>query len=322
MHRRIANYRWAVLAFCALASAGAPGARAALLATESLYLNVSPNNASADAPYEDEVFNTSPNLSTWSAKGAIGLEGGSSIYPSGSTYVNNPASTLALKFPVGSIADSLNQTYGAGNWTISDPTITFQYTYYANNAVFGAGAGSFETYWMANNNWSFSNGGSAGTSIGSYTYTAGTDPIYTTDPNTLATWAGGVNSIADLGSTYFDWLSPTANPLLAGATAANPNYTSWTTDKTGANQGLLNDNLATSPNFVNALTSASATGGNPDVSFYFIPNSSTLGICIFTGGGAVTPELSFNVVSVPEPTLTALAGLFGASAILRRRRLS
>jgi len=322
MYRRVVNYRSAVLAFCALALAGAPGARAAVLTTESLYLNVAPNNSTLDAPYEDEVFNTSPSLSTWSAKGAIGLEGSSSIYPSGNTYVNNPASTLALKFPVGSIVDSLNETYGAGNWTISDPTIAFQYTYYANNAVFGAGAGSFETYWIANNNWSFSNGGSAGTSIGSFTYSAGTDPIYTTDPNALATWAGGANSIADLGSTYFDWLSPTANPLLAGATAANPNYTSWTTAKTGPNQGFLNDDLAASPNFVTDLTSASAIGGNPNVSFYFIPTSSTLGICIFTGGGTVTPQLSFNVVSVPEPTLTALAGLCYVPALLRRRRPS
>ena len=137
MHRRIVDYVWAVLAFFAFALARRAGARASLLATKSLYLNVTPNNT-ADDPYEDEVFNTSPNLSTWSAKGDIGLEGSSSIYPSGGTYVDNPASTLSLKFPIGSIVDSLNQTYGAGNWTISDPTIAFQYTYYANNAVFGA----------------------------------------------------------------------------------------------------------------------------------------------------------------------------------------
>ncbi len=140
MLRSLEKLRWVLVGFCGLGLAGARVARAGLLTTESLYLNVSPGSTS-DNPYEDEVFNTSPNLSTWGEKGAIGLEGSSSIYPSGATYVNNPASILALKFPVGSIIDSLNSTYGAGNWTISNPAITFQYTYYANNAVFGAARG-------------------------------------------------------------------------------------------------------------------------------------------------------------------------------------
>jgi uncharacterized protein (TIGR03382 family) len=68
---------------------------------------------------------------------------------------------------------------------------------------------------------------------------------------------------------------------------------------------------------VNDITSASASA-NPNVSFYLIPTSSTLGLTIFTGGGNVTPELTFNVVTVPEPALAALGGL--VFLLMGRRR--
>ena len=137
--------------------------------------------------------------------------------------MNEPASTVAFKFNIGAIVDTLNSTYGAGNWTASSPALTMQYTYYANNSIFGGGAGSFETYYVANNNWAFGNGAAAGNSYGSFTYVAGTDAVYATSPATLLTWSG---SQADLGSTTYNWLSP----------SNNPNYAGWSTAKTGPNQ--------------------------------------------------------------------------------------
>lgn len=286
-----------------LISATALYAGAGVLTTESIALPYGPGNSLA-APAYDEVINTSP-LSTWGEKGAEGVEGSQSIYPNGSGgYVNNPASILALKFNVGSLTDSLNSTYGAGNWTISSPTLTFQYTYYANNPVFGAGAGTFETYWVANDSWQFSNAGSAGNSLGASKYVAGTDAAFAANATDLATWAG---SDADLGSTTYNWLSP----------ANNPNYSSWSTDKSLANQGMLTDNLSTASAFVTDILSASATS-NPNVSLYLMPTSNTLGLCIFTGGGNVTPTLSFNVISVPEPA--ALATLLAALPVMAYRR--
>jgi hypothetical protein len=287
-------------------------AQGAVLTTESFFLPSGPGNA-ASAPYQDMVVNApavpanNPPLTTWGEKGAVGLQGSQSVFsPSTGVYVNTPASTVQFKFNVGSVVNSLNATYGAGNWTIAAPTLTMQYTYYANNPIFGGGAGSFETYWVANDSWAFGDGAASGNAYSDNDYVPGTDPAYATTAASLLSWAG---SEADLGSTTYNWLSP----------ANNPNFTSWSTDKTGPNEGMLTDNLIADPLLVNDITSATAAS-NPNVSFYLIPNSSTLGLAIFTGGGNVTPELSFQVVSVPEPASALTLALGGACALLRRRR--
>lgn len=277
-------------------------ARADVLTTEGFFLPSGPGNP-ASAPYQDMVVDTSP-LTTWGEKGAVGLQGAQAIFPKGSGYVNTPASAVAFKFNVGSTVDSLNATYGAGNWTIANPKLTFQYTYYANNPIFGGGAGAFESYWIANDNWAFGNGGPSGNAYSDYTYVPGVDPPYATDAASLSTWAGNE---ADLGSTTYNWLSP----------SSNPNYTSWSTAKSGPNQGLLTANLLADPLFVRDITSASA-GSDPNISLYLIPTSDSLGLTIFTGGGNVTPELSFEVVNVPEPS--AWLVLIAMFPVPRRRR--
>lgn len=279
-------------------------ANATVLTTETFFLPSGPGNP-ASAPYMDMIVNTSP-ITTWAEKGAVGLQGSQAQFPSGNTFVNTPASTVAIKFNIGSTIDSLNATYGAGKWSIASPKLTLQYTYYSNNNIFGGGAGSFETYWVANDTWAFGNGGASGNAYGDSNYVNGTDPAYATSAAALSTWS---ISQADLGLTTYNWLSP----------ASNPNYSSWSTAKTGPNQGLLTDTLSTDPLLVNDVTSATS-GSDPNLSLYLIPNSSTLGLTIFTGSGNQTPELSFDVVSVPEPTLTCIAGIFCVPALRRRRR--
>ena len=292
--------------FLAIAvSAGATAsAGAGVLTTESFFLPSGPGNSLA-APTTDMVVDTTP-LTTWGEKGAVGLQGSQSIFTSnGTAFVNDPATIVTFKFNIGSIVDSLNTTYGKGNWTISSPTLTFQYTYYANNPVFGGGAGTFETYWIANDSWAFGNGAGSGNSLSDNDYVPGTDPAYATNATDLATWAG---SEADLGSTTYNWLSPTNNP----------NYSSWSTAKSGPNQGMIADTLALNSSFVGDITSATGAS-DPNVSLYLIPTSDTLGLTIFTGGGNVTPELSFNVISAPEPTVAALLA-FVPLLVSRRRK--
>jgi len=262
-----------------------PASRAGTLTSETFFLPSGAGNPASD-PYMDMVVATSP-LTTWGRKGAIGLQGAQSIFPSANAYVNSPASIVTFKFNIGAAVDSLNATYGAGNWTIASPKLTFQYTYYANNPILGGGAGNFETYWVANDQWAFGNGAPAGNSFSDNTYVPGTDPAYATTASDLLAWAG---SEADLGSTSYNWLGP----------ATNPNYAGWATAKTGPNQGMLTDNLAADPPLINDMTSATAAA-NPNVSLYLIPTIDTLGLTIFTGGGNVTPELSFDIVSAPEP---------------------
>lgn len=284
-------------------SGAALPAGARVLTSEAFFLPSGPGNP-ASAPYQDMIVNTAP-LTTWGEKGAVGLKGPLAIFPSGGGFVNTPASTVAFKFNIGVAVDSLNAAYGTGKWSISDPKLTFQYTYYANNPIFGGGAGSFETYWVANDNWAFGNGGPSGNAYSDSKYVPGTDPVYATSAAAILSWAGGE---ADLGSTAYDWPSP----------SANPNYTSWSTAKTGPNQGLLTADLTPDPLLVNDVTSAAAAS-DPNVSFYLVPNTSTLGLTIFTGGGNVTPELSFDAVTVPEPALKYSAVIAVVFPLLRRR---
>lgn len=224
--------------------------------------------------------------------------------------MNDPAATVAFKFNIGAAVDSLNAKYGAGNWTILNPTLTMQYTFYANNPIFGGGAGSFETYWIANNNWAFGDGASSGNEFGDNDYVSGVDPIYATNSSTLQSWAG---SVADLGSTTYGWLSP----------ANNPNYSSWMTAKSGANQGLITDQLGRSSAFLSAIRSASAIDNDPYISFYLIPTSNSLGLTIFTGGGNQTPEFSFDVITttpIPEPVSMTVLGGISTFTLMRRPR--
>jgi hypothetical protein len=213
--------------------------------------------------------------------------------------VGTSASTLTTQF---------NTKYGAGNWAISNPTLTFQYTDYANNSIFGGGAGTFETYWVANDSWAFGAGAASGNAYGSYTYVSGTDPVYATSQSGLQTWAGGTaNDVADLGSTSYSWSAP-------------PQGVAWATNSSGPYQGVLTDNLTADPLLISDIESASS-GSDPNVSLYLVP-SSTLGLTIFTGGSSTQPEptLSFQVVSVPEPASAAGLILCGGAAMLRRRR--
>lgn len=278
-------------------------ARAGLLTSETFFLPSAPGNPAA-APTQDMIVNTTP-ITTWGEKGAVGLQGPQAVFYNGTSYVNVPASTVAFKFNVGATVDALNATYGAGNWAVANPKLTVQYTYYANNSIFGGGAGNFETYWVGNDSWAYGNGGSAGNSYGGSKYVPGTDPVYATTAAALLPWAG---SLADLGSTTYNWLSP----------SSNPNFKTWSADKTGPNQGMLTDALAADPLLLNDITSASAAS-DANVSLYLMPTSDTLGLTIFTGGGNVTPELSFDVVTTPEP---ATACLLAAAMLplLRRRR--
>ncbi len=283
----------------------AVGARAGVLATESFALPVGPG-LSSGAPYLDMMLNTTGGETTWGEKGAVGLQGVTS--ENLATNVSPPAADVAMKFNIGATVDSLNATYGGGNWAIANAKISFQYTYYANNSIFGGGGQSFETYWVAKDDWAFGNGASAGNSFGSQEAVAGTDPVFAADGAALAAWAGGAGATADLGATTYNWLSP----------ASNPNYVGWSTDKGGANQGILTVILPSDAAMLSDMMSAGA-GANPNVSFYMIPNDSTLGLTIFTGGGSSEPTLTFDVVSVPEPASVGVCGVAGLLLFRRRR---
>jgi hypothetical protein len=265
-------------------------ASAQVLANESVVISSGAGGSGGGAQTSDMIF--SDTTPSWSG-GAVGVQGSAGINDTGGSTA---AANVAFKYDVGGIVDSLNTEYGAGDWSIANPELTFQYTLYANNSRFNSGPGTFSIFWMANDSWV------QGTS----------DPVYATSASALAAWAGNV---ALLGSENYAWTTPGYTGTLADLHDGN-----WVTDKTGVRQSTVSYGLALDPNLVNDITSASAAS-NPNVSLYLMGTSSTLGLCIFTGGGSTLPTLSFEVVAAPEPSTLGLTacGLAGLITVWRRR---
>ncbi len=218
---------------------------------------------------------------SWSG-GAVGVQGGGSqtLMSSIDKPVYAVPANVTFKFDIGATVDALNTQYGAGNWTIANPTLYLQYTLYANNKRFGAGAGTFDIFWVANDSW----------------YQDGTvrdrNPLYASTAAALSAWSGGQ---ALLTSVSYPWSTPnytgTYNDLQTDA---------WATDKGGDRQAKVTYSLAADPaapdlQLVGDVVSATAAS-KPYVSLYLMATSPTIGMTIFTGGGGVLPSFNFDVV--------------------------
>jgi hypothetical protein len=271
-------------------------AQATVLAHESVSIQNSGGLGGAGATTSDMVF-ASYGSDGWGwAGGAGGVQGSLAITNTGGYAL---AANETFKFNVGSVVDSLNTTYGAGNWAISNPTLTFASSYSTqNNSRFGIGSGSFDIYWVANDNWTQSKGTTTDHQL---------NPVYATSQSSLDTWAG---SSALLGSESF---------AVQSSGYVNLSYS-----------------LASNSLFLSDLLSASASGSNKSASLYLMGTSDSLGMIIFTGGqGQALPTLSFDVVSIEQPSMALaavsapvpepenyamfLAGLGLIGAIARRR---
>jgi hypothetical protein len=233
--------------------------------------------------------------------GAVGVQGGGSLNNAGANAV--PA-IVAWKYDVGSVVDSLNDTYGAGQWSIENAQVSFRYTLYANNSRFGAGAGDFDVYWVGNDSWVYQT----------------SDPVFADNETGLAAWAGEESLLAE---AYYSWSTPTYT-----GTYDDLNTSVWSTDKTGDRQSSMAVDLDLETLFLEDILTASADGDNW-VSLYLMAASDTVGICIFTGGAGSgienLPTLTFDVVdtaAVPIPGAVWLlgSGLLGLVGMRRREK--
>lgn len=285
-HNPLLNQTLKFTTCLSVAAAFAVSASAQILTTESFSIS---SGAGGSGGAQTSCMIMSDGTS-WSG-GAVGVQGASSVNNlSGHALAANDT----FKFNVGSTVSSLNATYGAGNWTVANAKLTFQYTLYANNSRFNAGAGSFNIYWAGNDNWV------QGTA----------NPVYATSESALAAWAG---SDALLATELYNWTTPGYT-----GTTADLGTSAWVTDKTGIRQSTLSYGLGLDTSFVNDITSAT-TGNDPNVSLYLMSTSDALGLCIFTGGGSSLPTLTFDVVAVPEPSAMAMAACGFAGLVAIRR---
>ncbi len=286
------------LLFCFLiaAIAAAPAvAQATLLAHESIDLVSSGGSQGSGTTASDMVYSTYQSVGRpvypdgWGWAGGCGAVQGDLAVTNTGGYA--AAANEVLSFNIGSIVSSLNSTYGAGNWTVSNVTLTFSSSNATqNNSRFGVGSGTFDIYWVANDNWAQSRGTPTDRQL---------NPVYASSATALQSWAG---SQALLGAESFD-------------ASGNPAYL------------LLSYSLALGSSFVNDILSAS-TSSNSDLSLYLMATSDTIGMAVFTGGqmnqGATLPALSFDVVTktspvpVPSALLLLAPGLAGLG-ILRKR---
>ncbi len=219
---------------------------------------------------------------SWSG-GATGVQGGSSqtCYSRLAAPVYAVPANVTFKFDVGATVDALNAQYGAGNWTIANPTLYLQYTLYANNNRFGSGAGTFDIFWVANDAWYQDN------------TNCSNNPLFASTAAGLVTWSGGQ---ALLTSVSYPWSTPNYTGTYNDLGKQNV----WATDKGGARQSTATYSLALDPSLITDVLSATAAN-NPYVSLYLMATSTTMGITIFTGGGSVLPSFSFDVVRATAP---------------------
>lgn len=205
------------------------------------------------------------DTSTWSG-GASGLQG-----EDGYNMNHNQAlaANVTLKFNVGSTVAALNSTYGAGNWTIQNPKLTFQYTLYANNTRFNGGTGDFNIYWVSNDAW---------------TQTTPA-PVYASSTSGFSGWAS-YDLLTSSAITY-----PWDTHYIYGGSGYTGTYSdcstpAWVTDKTGYKQAVISYDLDLASSFVSDITGATNGGANDNVSLYLMaadPTNSSLGLTIFTG---------------------------------------
>lgn len=269
---------------------------AATLTHESISIVGSGGLGGAGSTASDMIFSSYSAVDGWGwAGGAGGVQGNLSKTNTGG---NALAANEAFSFNIGSMVDSLNTTYGAGNWGVANATLSFASSYSVqNNSRFGVGSGTFDIYWMGNDNWAQSKGTPADRQL---------NPVYATNAATLQSWAG-------------------STALLASETFTVPDDKIGPDGKTGYVN--LSYSLASDASFFSDILSASATGTNKEASFYLMSTANTLGMIIFTGGqGQALPTLSFDVVSVtPVPEVESiamlLAGLGVIGATVRRRRV-
>jgi hypothetical protein len=263
---------------------------AATLSHQSISIVGSGGSGGAGSTASDMIFSSYSAVDGWGwAGGAGGVQGSLSKTNTGG---NALAANEAFSFNIGSIVDSLNTSYGAGNWGVANASLSFASSYSVqNNSRFGIGSGTFDIYWMGNDNWAQSKGTPADRQL---------NPVYASNGADLQTWAG---STSLLGSETF------------------------TVPTGGSGYVNLSYNLASDSSFFSDILSASASGTNKATSFYLMSTADTLGMIIFTGGqGQALPTLSFDVVSVtPVPEAASislfLAGLGVIGAIVRRRRV-
>lgn len=264
---------------------------AATLTHESISIVGSGGLGGAGSTASDMIFSSYSAVDGWGwAGGAGGVQGSLSKTNTGG---NALAANEAFSFNVGSITDSLNSTYGIGNWTVANATLSFTSSYSVqNNSRFGIGSGTFDIFWVENDNWAQSKGTPTDRQL---------NPVYASNAAALESWAGNASLLASEAFTV-----PTG-----GSGYVNLSY-----------------NLASDSSFISDILSASASGTNKAASFYLMSTADTLGMIIFTGGqGQALPTLSFDVISavtpVPEPEniFMLLAGLGVIGATVRRRRV-
>lgn len=260
-------------------------ARGAVLEQVSVSVLSSGGAGGSGASTTDMVFDVYGADGWGWAGGAGGVQGTAAVNNTGGASL---AANLALKFNVGTKVDELNTTYGAGNWTIANPVLTFASSYsIQNNSRFGRGSGTFDIYWVGNDGWAQSKGTLNDKQL---------NPIYADNATDLLSWSG-TQSL--LGSEAF------------------------TMPQGGTGYVNLSYDLATTPQFVQDILATSAGGDNKAASLYLMGTSDTLGMIIFTGGqGQALPTLSFDVVSVPEPATWCLMAASALSLFVFRRGAS
>jgi hypothetical protein len=120
-----------------------------------------------NTPVSDAFVRSLQPTQNYGAAGALSVSG---------SIATNPTSGLQeglldsfLQFNVSNVVSNFNSAFGAGQWAISNVTLTLT-AQSANNADFNLGAGQFQVNWIGNNSWLEGTGTPASPTTNGITY--------------------------------------------------------------------------------------------------------------------------------------------------------
>lgn len=102
------------------------------------------------APVADAYVRSASPTSNFGSAGALSVSG---LIATNGSGVQQGAFDSFLRFDISGIAATFNTSFGSGNWTVTNATLSLTEVGAPNNSSFNRGIGQFQVQWLTNDVW-------------------------------------------------------------------------------------------------------------------------------------------------------------------------